>query len=280
MEMIALHKLPVLDFIFNRGFKNRSLYTDQKEIVDELKKRGDLITDETKLLQAIKPTPSIEPLLKESHLVFFRQVATPLHETIKIIQLAKELGLKLCILEYEMDKLVSAHNFYKLGLGKLPVYKFTDKTGRDVYQNHTIIDFNTYAGKPFRDVYTLRGERLIDFHHDFLKHITGVDAKDVVIDASDWFSQFNNHANEYYEAFFTLFVKRNVLAEVFMLDGDVSELNFTKGIANPAFKLVTEKQGFKPLILNYQPRDEQARVYWDCYPEQANDFLRKKGYIE
>lgn len=277
--MIALHKFPVLNLLFNRGSRNRSLYTDRSEVMEEFNRRRDLEINDAQLLEVIKPTPSIEKLLKTPHLIFFRQVATPLHETIEVIQLAKVLGLELCILEYGDDKLVSAHNFYKLGLGKLPIFKLVDKTGRDIYQNQTIIDFNTYSGKPLKDVYTLKGERLMDFHHELLEDITGINPKDVTLDASDWFAQFNNNAAEYYEAFFTLFVKHNVLAEVFLSKGADDE-NFTARIVNPAYNIIQAQYGLNPLIVNYQPGDEQTRIYWDCYPGKVNEFLRKKGYIE
>lgn len=280
MTMIALRKIPLLNFLFKRTFSDRFLYTDQSEVIEELDHRQTLPIDDDKLLELIKPTASIEPLLKKRHLVFFRQVATPLHETLRVIQIANQLGLKLCILEYGDDKLVSAHNIYKLGLGKLPVYKFIDKTGRDIYQNHTIIDFNKYAGTKLKDVYTTKGERLMDFHHELFNHVTGLDIKKNIIDASDWFSQFNNHASEYYEAFFTLFIKHNVLAEIFVLERDKDEEDFANKIANPAFSSMIERFGLGPIIINYQPWDEQTRMYWDCYPAEVNEFLRKKGYIE
>ncbi len=277
--MIALHKLPFLNSLFSRGLKDRSLYTDKSEVMEEFNRRREMSIDDDKLLEAIKPTPSIERLLKKPHLVFFRQVATPLHETIEVIQLAKVLGLKLCILEYGDDKLVSAHNFYKLGLGKLPIFKFVDKTGRDIYQNHTIIDFNTESGKHLKDVHTLKGEKLMDFHHEFFKYTTGVDTKDITLDASDWFAQFNNDAAEYYESFFTLFIKHNVLAEVF-LPKEVDDEKFTKRVIWPSYNIVEAQYNLNPLVVNYQPSDEQTRIFWDCYPGKSWEFLKEKGYIE
>ncbi|MEZ4104592.1 MAG: hypothetical protein R3B60_04905 [Candidatus Paceibacterota bacterium] len=277
--MIALRNIPILDFLFKRGSRHRSLYIDKREVMEELMHRRSFILNDDKLLEIIKPTPSIEPLLKRPHLVFFRQIATPLHETLEVIKTANQLGLKLCILEFSVDKFVSANNSYKKGLSMLPIYRGIDRNGDDMYKKEMIVDINKFAGHHLSDVLTVHGENLIDFHHELFEYVIGEKITKISIDGSDWLKKFDFNPREYYKAFFSLFIKHNVLAEVF-LPKEVDNEKFTKKIVWPAFNHVFNEYGFSPLIVNYQPPDEQTRVYWDCYPAQVNEFLRKKGYIE
>jgi len=277
--MIAQTKHKLKNTLYNKGLKDLSLYTPQEKVMAELHRRRALITDDSQLLEVIKPTPSIQRLIDRPHLVFFRQIATPLHETLRVIEIAKELGLELCFLEYHDDKMVGAQNFFKHALGKLPVHQFVDKKGDDIIQNRTVIDFNQSNGHPIREIKTIRGEPLIHFHHTLLAELSDVDISSVAVDASDWFVQFEAGAAQYYEAFFSLFVTHSVLAEVF-LDGDSDKGYFTKKIVAPSFDRVSNRNGFHPLILNYQPASEQSRLYWDCYPNVTDDLLSQKEYID
>lgn len=277
--MTAPHSAHFLKQLFKRGIRNRYLYTPKHKILKELNKRRKDDKHTEKLLEKIKPTPEIQRLIDKPHVVFFRQVATPLNETLRVIDLASELNLDLCILEYHHDKFVGSHNPYKHGLGKLPIHRFVDKNGNDSFYNHTIVDFNANTGKSLADVTTITGESLIDFHHDFFTHQSGVDISTISVDASNWFKQFSYNAREYYEAFLSIFVKHGVLAEVFLW-GEGDEEHFTNRVVRPAFISITKDTGLKPLILNSQPTYEQDRLYWDCYPNSTNEFLMSKGYIK
>lgn len=275
--MTAPHNAHFLKKLFKRGIRNRYLYTSKHKILKELNKRRKNNKHTEELLRKIKPTPEIQRLIDKPHVVFFRQVATPLHETLRVIRLASELGLDLCILEYHHDKFVGSHNPYKLGLGKLPIHKFVDKNGDDAYHSHTIVDFNTNTGKPLADVKTVTGESLVDFHHDFFTHQSGIDITTVSVDASNWFKQFSYDAKNYYESFLSLFVRHSILAEIFLTQSPDEEC-FIKDAVIPAFKKIQNDIGLKPLVLNYLPATEQDRTYWDCYPNGTDEFLKRKGY--
>lgn len=277
MAMTALYNSHFLKNVFKRGIRNRYLYTPKHKILKELHKRRQNNKHTDALLAKIKPTPEIQRLIDKPHVVFFRQLATPLHETLHVIDLASELGLDLCIIEYLHDKFVGSHNPYKLGLGKLPIHQFVDKRGDDIFRSHTIVDFNSNTGKQLGDVTTVRGESLVDFHHDFFTHQSGIDISTVSVDASNWFKQFSYQAKEYYEAFLSLFVQHNVLAEIFLTQQPDEEC-FTCDAVIPAFKKVKNTYGLKPLILNYLPDKEQDRHYWDCYPNNTDEFLCSRGY--
>lgn len=275
--MTVLHNSHFSKKFFKHGIKNRYLYTPKHKILNELHRRRENQKHTDALLEKIKPTPEIQRLIDKPHVVFFRQVATPLHETLHVINLASELNLDLCIIEYLHDKFVSSRNLYKRGLGKLPIHQFVDKHGNDIFRSHTIVDFNSNTGKSLSEVKTITGESLVNFHHDFFTHQSGIDINTVSVDASNWFKQFSYQAKEYYESFLSLFVQHSVLAEVFLW-GKIDEEDFTKNVVSPAFMNIRKSFGLKPLILNSQPSYEQDRLYWDCYPENTDEFLRNKGY--
>lgn len=256
-----------------------SLYTDEHRVMQELELRRNAVIDDSKMIETMKLTPSVEFLLKEPHLVLARQIATPLHETLRVMKLASELGLKFCILEYSADMMVASGNTYKRGLAKLPIFEAMDRNGHEIIHSQTVVDINSEEGLPFSKVTTLNDEPLIKFHHELLANITGEDSRIKVIDVSDWLSQFSDGPVQYYGAFFAFFIKHNVLAEVY-IDSHHDKGRFTEDIIYPVFKSVERNFGFKPLIVNYQPLDQQDGIFWDCYPSETDDFLRKKGYIE
>ena len=258
------------------GIKNKYLYTNIHSIKKELSKRRKSGSNDEALVFA-KLTHELQGLIDEPHLVFFRQVATPLNETLEVLRLAKKLNLKPLILEYYKDKFVGKGNSYKKALGKLPIYKHTAANGEDAYENFTIVNFNQNVGKPFSEVKTITGEKLITFHHELFHFMYNEDISNICIDGSNWFAQFESNSKLYYKHFLPLFLHQNVLAEIFLNSGDEDTL--TKKIVIPAFKETKGRFGIKPLILNYLPSDEQERVYWNCYPSKARDFLMEKGYI-
>lgn len=260
----------------NKGVINYPFYTDQEDVLAELKRRQSLPIDDEKIRANIKPTPSIQRLLEKPHLVFFRQIATPSHETLRVIEIAKELGLDLCILEFHADKFVSANNQYKHSLGKLPVHQFVDKNHNDVFKYRTIVDFNTYTGHKFSEVTTLKGESLINFHHDLFTFVTGIDISTIAVDASDWFGQYDYTASNYYSHFFSLFIKNNVLAEVFLESKE--ECFFIQDVVEPAIENVLVNFNFTPLVVEYLPTELQASLFWDSYPMQIDEFMRQKRY--
>lgn len=259
------------------GIQKKFLYTPIAKVKTELEKRqqNSLGTD---VIEAIKPTPELQFLLEQPHLVFFRQVATPLHETMCVINMAKELEMPLCIFEYHQDLFVGAGNPYKLSLGKLPIYQFTNRNDADIYKNCTTVDFNAMVGKPLAEVLTKHGQSLISFHQELFENsIKECNVEIKVVDASNWFKQFSHNAEEYYDAFLALFIEHNLLAEIF-LSQDKHEKRLTTEVVIPAFNKQKTRFGRKPLVVNYLPKKEQTRTFWDCYPNSVSEFLSEKGY--
>lgn len=248
------------------------LYTELRVALQELKKRRRIPA--LKKVTREELGPAAKDLLKEfsePRAIFFRQVATPTHETLHFLQAAKKMNLRPLILEYHDDKFVSAENRTKRLLGKMPLYQYKGSDGRHMVKYETVCDFNTVIGKKFREVQCLNGEKLIPFHHRLFKKITGRNPAAYSIDASEWFKSNGGVAHDYYEKILTLLIRDGILFENFMPFR--SETVFTKNIVSPAFEKLGNAYGVKPLIVRLLPEDEELRLYWDSYPREIAKHL-------
>lgn len=197
--------------------------------------------------------------------VFFRQVATPTHEILRFLRIAKHLKLTPIILEYYGDKFVSAGNPYKRALGKMPIYQHTGIDGRDNVKYHTVVDFNKYTGKPLSAVKCKSGESLIDFHHKLLGKMSRLNIEAHCVDATPWFQALGGMAGKYYEEFLTLFIRDAILFEYF--EPTASEQLFIRETMIPAFQNVTAAFGLQPLVFRLVPKNKEGRKFWDAYPK-------------
>jgi len=203
--------------------------------------------------------------------VFFRQIATPNHETLRFLKLAKQMGLKPLILEYYDDKFVSSENRSKRSLGKMPIYQYTGTDGRDMIQYETVCNFNVSTGKKFRDISCINGEELISFHHRLFRTLSGLNPKTYCFDASDWFKLAGKKAEKYYEQLLAFFIRDGILFENFMPLR--SESAFTKDIIVPAFERLKNRYGVEPLIIRLLPENEEMRLFWDAYPKKIKKHI-------
>lgn len=248
------------------------LYTEPRIALWELKHRR---TD-TALKKSVRENlgASAEGILKkftQPRAIFFRQVATPNHEMIRFLRLAKQMKLKPLILEYHDDKFVSSENRSKRALGKMPIYQHTGSDGRDMMEYKTVCDFNVSTGKKFKDVECLTGEDIISFHHNLFRTITKLNPKTYCFDASDWFKSAGERAELYYEQLLTLFIRDGIMFENFM--SFRSESAFTKSIIVPAFEKLKSRYGIQPLIVRLLPENEDMRQFWDAYPKKIQKFV-------
>lgn len=249
------------------------LYTEPRIALWELKQRR----QDGELKAAVREglgTSADKILSKftQPRAVFFRQVATPTHEMLRFLKLAKHMKLKPLILEYRDDKFVSSENRSKRALGKMPIYQFTGSDGRDMVEYETVCDFNISTGKKFKDVVCNHGEGLIPFHHRLFRALTKLNPKTYCVDASHWFHSAGERAEHYYEELLTLFIRDGIMFENFMPLR--SESAFTKSIIAPAFEKLKAKYEMEPLIVRLLPENEDTRQFWDAYPKKTKRHIK------
>ncbi len=250
-------------------------YSPLDVAVEELLRRRKSPTLVQKVREEVKLPHKLEILFERPHLVMFRQVLTPLTETLLFFELAKKYNLAPFVIEYYDDKFVSTGNQFKRGLGKLPIYQFTDVAGNDIFEYKTIVDFNKHVGRPINTVMTTQDEPLVALHHQLFFEAANIKPIIISQDGSSWFKSFSS-SHEYYEPFLKLFIRDAILFESFI--SNESEDGFAKEIVIPALVSINEEYNLSPLIVEIVPKDDHTPVYWDCYPKIINDILKKKGY--
>lgn len=247
----------------NREAFNAFVYTDLEKALVEVKNRWDDIR-----IPTLKNAPDI--LKNGGGAVLPRQIATGNYEVRRFVDMVEPTNLKPIFWEYYDDKFTS-NNGLKRALGKIPFYAGIGKKGGIKIDRVTIVDFNTYNGKPISSVKTRWGESLIDFHHRLLKQeFKSLDT--LLFDASSWFLKNGKDAKSYYTPFMRLYTKHAILFENFLLDGNEYEL--TRFIFLPAFIKTWKETGHKPLIVSLVPTETESDSFWVCHPYQSHSFVK------
>jgi len=181
----------------DRKLFNETVYTPLTEaikILEERQKNPDLIKKIETLLDNNIP----EPLKKiDKYAISAKQVATPNFDTRWFLKLAKEFQLKPFFSEYFDDKFTS-NNSFKHSLGQLLIYNDINRKGENIREKVKIVDFDKYDGKPIKNVKTIWGESLIDFHKG-LFNVYGYNLDEFILyDASDLLKKNGSKAERYY----------------------------------------------------------------------------------
>ncbi len=211
------------------------------------------------------------PMKNGPYAVFFRQIGTASHETLRFLRAIKGTRFTPLILEYHGDKFVSAGNSYKRSLGKMPIYQYTGADGRDMVKYSTVIDFNAWTGKLLSDIRCRDGSGFIEFHHRLLARIAKVNPKKLCHDATPWFASHGDRADKYYTALLSCFIRDAVLFEHF--EPSVTEATFVETIMMPAFRAIEIQYGYQPLIVELVSPTEKNWSFWDYYPKKTERYL-------
>ncbi len=245
-----------------------SVYTPFSEALRTLKERQHDLELQTKVSDFFALHGIPEPLVGELRAIISRCIATPNFEMKYFLEMSKMVGLDPLILEYP-GKFVNM-NSEKYLLGKM--YFVTKRDGhRFISEKKNIIDFNATEGKMFKDIQTYTGESVVDLHHRLFKSVFP-DSYSHIHDFAEWFDITKNSNNEYYFAFFTLFVVHGILFEnYFSQDPDEYEFFCTKVL--PSFKKVEEYFGVRPLIIPLLPLRSELANEWLWYNSDVKNLL-------
>lgn len=251
------------------------VYTSLEDAVEEIQKRW----EDGKLKELLAReyfTKGLPPPLRDSpKLVLFRQLATPNYELQRFIDVSNTGGMGKVVLEYLDDKF-TPNNSMKYCLGKLGFYDGVGKKGGKKITYETIIDFNKSNGHKIRDVQTVWGQKLADFHHEMLSD-TFPNNNLNLYDQSRLLHLYGRNAKTYYKTMTALFIQNGILFENFILAKD--ELDFTREVFLPAFFDVWEKTGKKPLIVALESTDKADDEFWFCYPFSSRHIITDKMRI-
>jgi hypothetical protein len=271
MHKIKDGRLNLDDFeriISDRSLFNQTIYTSQKDSLEILKKRRkdkDLVLKVTNLLKGGVP----DIFYKKNCAIMARQLATPNYDSRMFLSIAKEEGLHPVFLEYFDDKFTS-NNQYKLSLGQIQTQEGDDKR---TFHKINIVDFNRYDGKKLKEVETVWGESLVDFHKR-LFDIYGLSGFSF-FEETEWYHKENETSFDFYVNFFLLVTCFGVLFENFLITTDESEVQFTKEVVLPAFQKVLSLTGVKPLIVPVGDLSLENEDFWYYHLPMVEKFIKK-----
>lgn len=263
------------NLMLDRKLFNDTVYTPLAEALKELDKRqknSKLKNKVEKLLNGDVPEFFRE---NKKTAVLYRHIATPNNETQHFLSLIKNTSLQPVICEYHDDIFTPDANEYKRALTKLQIHK-ESLHAKQVFdkENLSIVDFNKFRGKPIKELTTLWGESLIDFHHNLLK--TFFPGQKIALwDSSVWCKNNGLKPAEYYKKFFLFFIAHGIFFENFLFN--MEELNFSKKVILPAIEDVIKTVGIKPLvvpIISFEA--EKLGSYWYYYPCETKKIVKEK----
>ncbi len=267
-----MEDLPVTieELVNNRTKFNEVIYTNIEDAIAEINRRATDKELEKKVHEFLNGDIP-KQFDTEFRAAIFRHLCTPNYELHRFINIVDALDWKPIFFTYEEDKFTS-NNFTKYYLGKMAFHLGHGKKGGAKMEYRNIIDFNKSNGKKIKEVTTVWGNNLVDFHHTlFEKMFTGFNSH--IFNASEWFHRNGGSAKDYYQKFLSLFIRNGILFENFMLDE--SEKDFTETVFLPSFFACWKMFGVKPLIVALEPTDIEGDHFWLSYPHHIKEKIEK-----
>lgn len=215
-------------------------------------------------------------LTKQPALVLMRYVASPNHEALRFIPLAKSVGLHP-VISSDYKDFFSPHTTMKRSLCKMPViHRVTEtKTGRhESVEYVTISDCNPKEQVRFNQMTTKWGESFTEFHTKLFRRI--VRGSYELGDDTAWIDRHKRgELLEHYKQYLALFIVHGVFCEDYFLD-DMEEVDFIESVVRPAYDFVYQMFGVPPLMAELTPPSAESETYWYGYSPKVYDILQQK----
>jgi len=250
-----------------------NFYTDLKDAKKELlRRRKDMALrkEVNKFLGRYK----FSPLRRKPKAVLSRPIITPNFETIKFLEMAKEIKLDPLLLEYP-GKLVSINRDKYLAC----VLRFCDEPANPnlgTISKLKIAEISKYEGKQFTITKTITGQKITDFHHAlFRDEFTKLRRRKVIVDFTKWFEKTRGLKGHYYSYYLSLFIYQGILFENFFLSHS-SEKAFVEKKVVPSFRYIMKTFGLKPLIVPLLNAEPEFAHHWAHYPSRIRENIAER----
>jgi hypothetical protein len=200
-----------------------------------------------------------------------RHVATPNYETEAFLHACRSLQYNAAVGQDPKDIFVS-HNSLKRSLGKLPVLRGVARTGAEIIEHVTVLDFNRAQGRPLSELTTFAGTSLVEFHNELFPLVQST--VPCIHDDGPWVDRHHRKdLLEHYKHWLALFVAHGIWFEYF-LPHDPHEQRFMSRVLEPAFEFVVRTFGHTPLITPLVCPEAIGRRNWEAYPKHALELIK------
>nr|HOP40400.1 hypothetical protein [Geobacteraceae bacterium] len=192
----------------------------------------------------------IPPFLSQNHNgmpygVLVRQIATFRYEDSTFLLLAESGNLQPMWLEYTIDRF-SVSSPYKRSLLKRTTCEGLGRNGGYRLRVERLGNIDSASGAILSTIETDRGEQLVDYHHRIFDRFVGKTQRE---DLSSWLHAAGSCAQDFYDAYFSLFVAHCILFENYEEEENGKKSPVLYGIAKSAFNSNRERFGAEPLIV-------------------------------
>ena len=251
------------------------IYTPIGEAREEIKRRWNDLVLKKKVEEFLGYDYLPDYFFQQPHAISIEDVATPNLYCWTFIARAHKAGLEPLHFEY-LDDIFVTTNHDKASIAKMHFYHGLDDHGNMIGSVHRVINLDgSEEKKKIRDIKTLTGDSLADFHHKLLlKNFP--DAK--IFDGTEWFKSKGGNARNYYTYVLAMAVCHGVLFENF-LNYDY-EAKLVSDILMPAFEEVERMFGYRPLIVSVAPTHEHLAKQWLAYPEFIKTMIHKSSGVD
>ncbi len=178
--------------------------------------------------------------------VIGRHVATFRYEDALFIWMATAVGFRPTWLTYVEDKFSTAS---KVKISLLHPYMTSrlNKVGGHHVNKRRLTNQGLWIGHPLSSVMTESGKTLMDFHG---RRLSEACPEALVVDISYANRGWGGKASTYYQAYLSLFLAHSVLFEDYHGGESGAVLGgFTKTVFEPAFQVLVERFGVRPIIV-------------------------------
>lgn len=182
-----------------------------------------------------------------SYGVLARQLASFRFEDALFIRYAERAGLTPAWLPFTADKFVVCSKLKMSYIHPRLTQRYNKHSELIVQKTRLVRTPVQCSGMLLRDICVDNGERLVDWHQNrLLQAYPEAYVFDEGVCNQDWLGRFPSR----YDAFLSLFVSHMVLVEDYHGGESGDELDdFTSSRFEPAFARVTERYGYRPLII-------------------------------
>lgn len=243
------------------------MYTPLEEAKKEVWKRWNNVDLRRRIQAFVGEMP--ECMEQEPCTVLARHLTTPNFELLKFCELTQHVGAKAVCFEYK-DDLFCTNNIDKVLTAKM---RFLHGNGRNNGKITTFMKLFDLPGNdniPLSRIQSSNGLNIVRLHHTLLNcHKLNIE----IVTSTPLYEAWGKKPSAYYRKFLALFICHGILFENFLLDG--SEGQFTRDIAWPAIRQVTNHFGLKPLIVRLLPEESEADPYWCWYPGHLEAEVRR-----
>ncbi len=200
-----------------------------------------------------------------------RHVATPNRETLLFLERCERHQYQ-AVIGQDLNDVFVSHNSLKRSLGKLPVVRGQDRSGAEIIEYVTVLDFNSSQGRQLHELQTFAGTSLVEFHVSLFNELNIRPPH--LADETAWIDRHHRgRLTEHYKQHLALFLAHGVLFEYFLLSVP-AERQFLRAVFAPAFEFIHDMFGVRPLVVPLVDPGTEEERNWEAYPLQLMDFVQ------